>query len=90
MHVSGDRYEPEGAASVDIEKRSDSFFFSWKAEDSAGDLIAEDSRGISFTSMDNPLKPHPYLERFIRTHIQKAQLKRKNKMKVTEWVWLEK
>jgi hypothetical protein len=40
--------------------------------------------------MDDPKKPHPYLERFIRTHIQKAQLKRKNKMKVLEWIWLEK
>jgi hypothetical protein len=58
--------------------------------DSAETPIAEDSKALFFTTMDNPQKPHPYLERFIRTHIQKTQLKRKNKMKVVEWIWLEK
>jgi hypothetical protein len=39
--------------------------------------------------MENPGKPHAYLEQYIRTHIQKTVLKRKNKLKVIEWSWLE-
>ncbi len=89
MHVSGDLYEPDGLALVDIERKGESFLFSWKAEDSAGTPIAEDSRSVASVSMDDPRKPHAFLERYIRTHIQKAQLKRKNKMKVVEWVWVE-
>ncbi len=39
--------------------------------------------------MDNPAKPHAYLEQYIATNIQKTVLKRKNRLKVAEWVWLE-
>lgn len=89
LAITGDRYEPEGLALITIEKRSDSYFFSWKAQDSAETEVAQDSKGIAFASMDKLDKPHPYLEQYIRTHIQKTQLKRKNRIKVVEWVWLE-
>jgi len=89
LAITGDRYEADGVALIDIEKRSDSFFFSWQAQDSAETEVAQDSKGIAFTSMDRLDKPHPYLEQYIRTHIQKTQLKRKNRIKVVEWVWLE-
>ncbi len=89
LAITGDRYEPEGIALITIEKRTDSFFFSWKAQDSSDTEVAEDSKGIAFASMDKLDKPHPYLEQYIRTHIQKTQLKRKNRVKVVEWIWLE-
>ncbi|MEI6875483.1 MAG: hypothetical protein WCL50_10190 [Spirochaetota bacterium] len=89
LHISGDRYEPEGHALVEITERKDSFLFSWKAVDSADDDIAGDSRSLAFTSMDNPRKPHEYLEQFISTNIQKTQLKGKNRLKVVKWDWIE-
>ena len=89
LRIAGDMYEPEGSALVEIAKRDDSFFFAWKAVDSAGRDIAENSRSIAFTGMDDPKKPHAYLEQYIGTHIQKTQLKRKNRMKVVKWTWLE-
>lgn len=90
MRISGDRYAADGIALVDIEKRADGFFFHWKAEDSEGTEISEDSKTILFTTIDNPAKPHPYLVQYIRTNIQKTKLKRKNKLKVLEWEWIEK
>lgn len=87
--ITGDRYEPEGLALVSIEKRNDGYFFSWKAQDSAETEIAEGSKTVAFTTMDNPAKPHAYLEQYIATNIQKTVLKRKNRLKVAEWVWLE-
>jgi hypothetical protein len=57
--------------------------------DSADSDIAEDSRSISFTTMVDPHKPLDYLEQFISTHIQKTQLKGKNRMKVVKWTWLD-
>jgi hypothetical protein len=87
--VTGDRYGPTGVAIIDIEKRADGYFFSWKATDSEGTDISADSKTILFTGMDNPAKPHPYLEQYIRTNIQKTQLKRKNRLKVVEWSWIE-
>jgi hypothetical protein len=89
LQVTGDRYEPTGTALVEISVREDSYFFSWKAEDAAETEIAEDSRSVTFTTLDNPRKPHDFLERYISTHIQKTQLKRKNRMKVVKWTWLE-
>jgi len=89
LSIQGDRYEPEGVASIDIEKRSDGYSFSWKAEDSGGTEIAEGSRSVMLASMDNPAKPYAYLEQYITTNIQKTVLKRKNKLKVVEWTWLE-
>jgi hypothetical protein len=90
LHISGDRYEPEGEAAVRIEKRADGYFFSWKARDSEGSDIAEESKLLLFSSMDDPAKPHAYLEQYIRTNIQKTVLKRKNKLKVVGWAWSEK
>jgi hypothetical protein len=89
LHITGDRYGPSGTALVDIEKKADGFFFLWKATDSEDTEIAEDSRIILFSGIDNPAKPHPYLEQYIRTNIQKTQLKRKNKLKVVELSWIE-
>lgn len=90
MSISGDRYSPEGSASVEIERRSDGYSFAWKARDSDGTDIAEESKVIMASSMDNPAKPLPYLEQYIRTNIQMAKLKRKNRLKVIEWNWIEK
>lgn len=87
--MTGDRYGPTGTAFVDVEKQAEGYRFSWKATDSEGTEIAEDSKLILFTAMDNSAKPHPYLEQYIRTHIQKTQLKRKNRLKVVEWSWIE-
>jgi len=42
------------------------------------------------SNMDDPAKPLPYLEQYIRTNIQMARLKRKNRLKVIEWNWIEK
>lgn len=89
LHITGDQYEQDGHALVEISKRDEGFHFSWKALDSAGTEVAEDSRSIMSASMDNPSKPHPYLEQFISTHIQKTQLKRKNRIKVVKWTWIE-
>ena len=89
LQIAGDLYEPEGSALVEISTRDDSFFFSWKAVDSADCDIAEGSRSIAFASMADPKKPKAYLEQYIATHIQKTQLKRKNRMKVVKWTWLE-
>ena len=89
LHIAGDLYGPTGSALVDIEKRAEGFFFHWKARDSEDAEIAEDSRIVLFTNIDNPTKPHPYLEQYIRTNIQKTQLKRKNRLKVVEWTWIE-
>jgi hypothetical protein len=74
---------------VDIVTEKDCYRFSWKAVDSAETEIATDSKTILFQTLDNPKKPLPYLEQYIRTHIQKTQLKRKNRLKVIEWTWLE-
>jgi hypothetical protein len=90
LHITGDRYGPTGRALIDIEKRAEGFFFAWKAQDSEGTEIAESSKTILFSVLDNPAKPHPFLEQYIRTNIQMTQLKRKNKLKVVEWSWLEK
>jgi hypothetical protein len=89
LHVTGDRYGPTGIALIDIEKRAEGYHFSWKAHDSEETEIAEESKTILFTTIDNPAKPHPYLEQYIRTNIQKTQLKRKNRLKVVEWSWVE-
>ena len=89
LAITGDRYEPDGVALIDIEKRADSFLFSWKATDSAQTDVAKDSKAIAFASMEKLDKPHAYLEQYIRTHIQKTQLKRKNRVKVVEWTWIE-
>jgi hypothetical protein len=89
LKISGDRYAPAGEAIVYIERRAEGFFFSWKAADSEETEIAEDSKLLALASMDNPGKPHAYLEQYIRTHIQKTMLKRKNKLKVIGWSWLE-
>jgi hypothetical protein len=75
---------------VDVEKKAEGFFFHWTAQDSEETEIAEDSKIILFTNIDNPTKPHPYLEQYIRTNIQKTRLKRKNRLKVVEWNWIEK
>jgi hypothetical protein len=74
---------------VDIERRAEGFFFSWKAKDSEATEIAEDSKLLLLTSMNDPGRPHAYLEQYIRTNIQKTVLKRKNKLKVVEWSWIE-
>ncbi len=87
--VTGDRYEPDGIALVEIEKKGDGYYFSWKAVDSAETDIAEDHKLLAFSSMDNAQKPHAYLEQYITTNIQKTVLKRKNRMKVSEWTWIE-
>jgi hypothetical protein len=89
LKISGDRYAPVGEAMVDVERRAEGFYFSWKAKDSEGAEIADDSKLLALTAMDNPGKPHAYLEQYIRTNIQKTVLKRKNKLKVIEWSWLE-
>jgi hypothetical protein len=89
LQVSGDRYEESGTALVEIAKEADCYRFSWEASDSAGTAIASDARAVFFAAMDDPRKPHAYLESYIRTHIQKTRLKRKNKLKVVEWTWLE-
>ena len=89
LHITGDRYGPTGKVQIDIEKKPDGFFFHWKAQDSEETEVAEDSRIILFTSIDNPAKPHPCIEQYIRTNIQKTQLKRKNRLKVVEWTWIE-
>jgi len=89
LQIAGDLYEPEGSALVEITKGDEGFFFAWKAVDAAGRDIAKDSRSISFASMADPKKPHAYLEQYIGTHIQKTQLKRKNRIKVSKWTWLE-
>ena len=74
---------------VDIERRADGFYFLWKAQDSEDTEIAEESKTVLFTTIDNPAKPHAYLEQYIRTHIQKTVLKRKNKLKAMQWSWIE-
>lgn len=89
LHIAGDLYGPTGIALVDIEEKNEGFFFHWMARDSEDAEIAEDSRIILFTNIDSPTKPHPYLEQYIRTNIQKTQLKRKNRLKVVEWTWIE-
>jgi hypothetical protein len=89
LSISGDRYAPSGSALVEIEKTAEGFRFRWKATDSDDTAIAEESKTILFTSIDDPSKPHPYLEQYIRTNIQKTQLKRKNRLKVVEWSWIE-
>jgi hypothetical protein len=89
LHISGDRYAAEGSALVEIERRAEGYFFHWKAEDTEDTDIAEDSKTLLFTSIASPEKPHAYLEQYIRTHIQKTQLKRKNRLKVVDWSWIE-
>ena len=90
MHISGDRYATGGTALVEIERKAEGFFFAWKATDSEGTEVAEDSKTILFTTIDSPERPHAYLEQYIRTNIQKTRLKRKNRLKVTSWSWIEK
>jgi hypothetical protein len=89
LSITGDRYAHAGSALVEIEKTAEGFRFRWKATDSEGTEIAEESKTILFTTIDNPAKPHPYLEQYIRTNIQKTRLKRKNRLKVAEWSWSE-
>lgn len=89
LKVSGDRYAPEGEAEVTVERTAEGFRFTWKARDSNGEEIAEDSKLLLFSTMADPARPKPYLEQYIRTHIQKTVLKRKNKLKVLEWSWAE-
>ena len=74
---------------VEVERGPEGFLFRWKAEDSEGTEIAEESRTVLFTNIDDPSKPHAYLEQYIRTNIQKTKLKRKNRLKVVAWAWLE-
>ncbi len=90
MHISGDRYATGGTALVEIERRAEGFYFHWEASDSEGTDVAADSKTILFTTIDTPSKPYPYLEQYIRTNIQKTRLKRKNRLKVTAWSWIEK
>ena len=89
LSISGDRYAAAGEAQVEIERRAEGYFFAWRAEDSEGSSIAESSKTLLYTSIENPAKPHPYLEQYIRTNIQKTQLKRKNRLKVVDWNWIE-
>jgi hypothetical protein len=89
LRISGDRYAADGVALVEIERRSEGFFFSWKATDSEGREIAEGSKTLLFSGIAEPERPHAYLAQYIRTNIQKTQLKRKNALKVEEWEWVE-
>lgn len=88
LALSGDLFEPEGSASIDIAKGLEGYAFAWKAVDSAGAEIAQGAKSLAFSSMADPSKPKPYLEQYVSTHIQKTVLKRKNRIKVTGWTWL--
>ena len=57
LQISGDRYASEGSALVGIEKREEGFFFSWKAQDSAGTEIAQDSKLVLFRAVHQDQYP---------------------------------
>jgi hypothetical protein len=90
LRITGGQYAQEGSALISIEARKEGFFFHWKAQDSEGTEIAEETRTILMTMIDDPSRPRPFLEQYIRTNIQMTKLKRKNRLKVVGWAWAEK